>query len=105
MDPLQSEEVSHAPAAAADDVNACSGNDSCNKSQNDEMPIPKLEHNLGSGDSGSSVEDEVSITWGVYKSGWWLHLLSSLGATYKIVSLDTYSHAYINKTFLLFLDF
>lgn len=64
-DPDRSKEVAHAagatPATATAAEDASSGNDSFDKSQNDKVPIPKLEINRGCGDSGSSVEDEVSI--------------------------------------------
>lgn len=56
-EPDQSEEVSQGFAATA----ASSGIDSCDKSQNSEMSIPKLEQNLDCGNSGSSVEDGVSV--------------------------------------------
>lgn len=61
-DPDQSQDVS---PAAADDV-SINGNDSCDKSQNSMMPIPKLQHNLGCGDSGLSVVDEVSVICGSF---------------------------------------
>lgn len=64
------EEASHVAAAAAadndDDDDADSG--SGDKSQNDEMPIPKLKDSPGCGNSGSPVEDEVSIIRGVCKT-------------------------------------
>lgn len=67
-DPDQSEDVSR--AAPAD--GASGGDDSFNTSRNNEMLTPKLEHNLGCDESGLPVEDEVSVFWGVSKTGGWI---------------------------------